>query len=429
MSHAVAMNLFERWRETAAANGSELALRDGDHAWTFNELQREVEALPPATGPVLPSGRSFEFVLGILQAWRDRQIAVPLEGSSKFDSVRARLNAAPKGIVHVKTTSGSTGAPRYILFTSEQLAADAAHIVSTMGLRREWPNLGVISLAHSYGFANLVLPLLLHGIPLILVPDPLPETMRRTLAACASNGVTIAAVPAMWRTWIAANALSADRVKLAISAGAPLSLKLERAAFESCGVKIHNFLGASECGGIAYDRTSKPRASGSQWIGSALDGVSLGVDETGALIVKSAAAGQSYWPLPDSALKNGEFRSSDLVRLENRDVYLLGRADDVINVSGRKVHPDEIERWLSAEPGVLHAAVFGVPSAQSGRTEDIVAVVSLEEGAEISSVKGALAQVLPEWKIPRRWEVNQGLLPDKRGKISRAHWKSQFLGR
>ena len=48
-----------------------------------------------------------------------------------------------------------------------------------MGLRPDWPNLGVISLAHSYGFSNLVLPLLLHGIPLILAPSPLPEAVRQ----------------------------------------------------------------------------------------------------------------------------------------------------------------------------------------------------------------------------------------------------------
>jgi long-chain acyl-CoA synthetase len=41
-----------------------------------------------------------------------------------------------------------------------------------MGLRPDWPNLGVISLAYSYGFSNLVLPLLLHGIPLFLAPSP-----------------------------------------------------------------------------------------------------------------------------------------------------------------------------------------------------------------------------------------------------------------
>src|SRR5437879_1003240 len=79
-------------------------------------------------------------------------------------------------IVHLRTTSATGGPPCLVSFTAEQLAADAENVVATMGLRRDWPNLGVISLAHSYGFSNLIMPLLLHGIPLILAPAPLPET-------------------------------------------------------------------------------------------------------------------------------------------------------------------------------------------------------------------------------------------------------------
>ena len=91
-----------------------------------------------------------------------------------------------------------------------------------MGLRADWPNLGVISLAHSYGFSNLVLPLLLHGIPLILAPAPLPEIIRR--AAENEQSITLAAVPAMWRAWHEAGAIP-QNVRLAISAGAPLPLE------------------------------------------------------------------------------------------------------------------------------------------------------------------------------------------------------------
>ena len=102
-------------------------------------------------------------------------------------------------IVHLKPTSATTGGARFVAFTAEQLAADAENIVATMGLRPDWPNLGVISLAHSYGFSNLVLPLLLHGIPLILAPAPLPEIIRR--AAETETFLTLPAVPAMWRAW------------------------------------------------------------------------------------------------------------------------------------------------------------------------------------------------------------------------------------
>ena len=115
--------------------------------------------------------------------------------------------------------------PRAVAFTGEQLAADAENIVATMGLRPDWPNLGVISPAYSYGFSSLVLPLLLHGIPLYLVPSPLPVALR--CAAHADWNLTVAGVPALWHAWHKAGAILSN-VRLAISAGAPLPLTLEQ---------------------------------------------------------------------------------------------------------------------------------------------------------------------------------------------------------
>jgi acyl-CoA synthetase (AMP-forming)/AMP-acid ligase II len=171
--------------------------------------------------------------------------------------------------VHVKTTSATTGAARLILFTSEQLMADARNIVLTMGLREDWPNLGVISLAHSYGFSSLVLPLLLYGIPLFLLHSPMPEAVRRGVTG--GPLLTVPAVPALWQAWLEAGAIS-THFRLAISAGAPLPLPLEKRVLEKHDLKLHNFLGASECGGIAYDGSDIPRPDPAL-IGTALENV------------------------------------------------------------------------------------------------------------------------------------------------------------
>src|SRR5205085_9914829 len=135
------------------------------------------------------------------------------------------VRTLPSSFVHLKSTSATTGQPRMVAFTAEQLMADAENIVQTMGLCAAWPNLGVISLAHSYGFSNLILPLLLHGIPLILVGSALPEAVRR--AAATEGAVTLAAVPALWGKWHEGDAIPPN-VRLAISAGAALPLKLEQ---------------------------------------------------------------------------------------------------------------------------------------------------------------------------------------------------------
>jgi acyl-coenzyme A synthetase/AMP-(fatty) acid ligase len=324
--------------------------------------------------------------------------------------------------VHWKWTSATTGTARLIAFTAEQLAADLEQIVSAMGLRPDWPNLGVISLAHSYGFSNLALPLLLRGIPLILAPSPLPEIVRRAAAREAS--LTLAAVPALWRAWHEAGVIP-RQVRLAISAGAPLPLNLEQAIFESSGLKIHNFYGASECGGIAYDASVQPRPEAAL-AGTALPGVNLGVNEEGCLVVRSPAVGQMYWAPESKLLGGGRFQTSDLVEIKNGMVFLRGRLTDQINVAGRKVAPETIERALLAHPGVRECVVFGAPSRDAGRSEMIVAVVVAEAGEK--ELKEHLLKGLPAWQVPRCWQFVPALAAGPRGKISRAEWRRRLGG-
>src|SRR5438874_879863 len=166
--------LYERWRQIAGACSNQIALSDlvSGTQWSFRELAAAAEA-DPADGSqiVFPQGASVEFILALLRAWRANRIACPLELGQPEPLISRDL---PPDIVHLKNTSATTGTPRLVAFTASQLMADAENIVLTMGLRPDWPNLGVISLAHSYGFSNLVLPLLLHGIPFVLVGAVLP---------------------------------------------------------------------------------------------------------------------------------------------------------------------------------------------------------------------------------------------------------------
>src|SRR6478672_4797307 len=191
--------LFERWREIASKYAGRIALRDLSNGtqWSFSELARAAEEAPRSGSKVaFVQSHGPNFVVEVLQAWKNGQVVCPLESSQKPPAVEPGL---PGDIVHLKTTSATTGAPHLVAFTASQLMADAQNIVLSMGLRADWLNIGVISLAHSYGYSNLVLPLLLHGIPLMLQESALPEALRRV--GSLTEEVTLPAVPALWRAW------------------------------------------------------------------------------------------------------------------------------------------------------------------------------------------------------------------------------------
>ncbi|MBL9136248.1 MAG: acyl--CoA ligase [Verrucomicrobiales bacterium] len=415
--------LYQRWREVAAGLSGERALVDlgAGRSWTFSQLAAEAERLEvPAGRIVYPRGDGATFVLEVLRGWRQGAVVCPLEDGQ----AEAAFGRLPGAVAHVKTTSATTRVARSVAFTATQLAADATNIVATMGLRRDWPNLGAISLAHSYGFSNLVLPLLLHGIPLVLVGSRLPEAVRR--AGEALPGLTLPAVPSLWRAWHDANAVPTG-TRLAISAGAPLPLPLEQEVFRQRHLKIHNFYGATECGGIAYDGTEVPRTEASV-VGCAMSGVQLSTNAEGCLRVEGANVASGYWPEADANLGSGHFQTSDQVELGlDGMVRFLGRNSEVINVAGRKVVPEEVERVLQEHPGVRQCVVLGVPRRGAEHGERIVAVIVAEDGVRRETLESFLSSRVPDWQRPGDWWFVEDLMPSARGKVIRSDWRRRFL--
>jgi acyl-CoA synthetase (AMP-forming)/AMP-acid ligase II len=416
--------LYECWRDIAASRRTEMALTEvaTGRRWTFGELALAAErTAPPAGRIVTPQGASSQFILQVLAGWRTKAVLCPVESGESLPAVPV----PPPPVVHLKSTSATTGDPRWVAFTAEQLRADADNIVATMGLRPDHPNLGVVSLAHSYGFSNLVLPLLLHGVPLILAASALPESLRR--AASGQAALTLPAVPALWRAWHEAAAIPAN-VKLALSAGAPLALSLEEEIFASNGLKVHTFYGSTECGGIAYDGTLQPRGDGA-CVGTPVRKVSVSLAEDGCLCVRSLAVGEGYWPAALPALSHGCFRTSDLCDLRDGQVYLVGRLGDLMNIAGRKVNPRTIEDTLAQNPAVRECLVFGVPGRGPGRGECIVACVARASSTDEADLRRFLLERLPPWQVPRAWWFVDSLGVNERGKVSRGAWRQRFLNR
>ena len=89
-----------------------------------------------------------------------------------------------------------------------------------------------------------------------------------------------------------------------------------------------------------------------------------------------------------------------------------------VNVAGRKVQPEEVERVLRAHPGVAEARVFGVPDAQRG--ERLAAcVVPRGPGLGVVALRAFCADRLAAYKIPRAIVLVPDLPRDERGKVNR----------
>jgi acyl-coenzyme A synthetase/AMP-(fatty) acid ligase len=390
--------LYLRWTQIAAANHERPAVfGESGGILTFAGLAAKVAALGVADGPVVARSGGAGFLVATLQAWRDGVPVVPVERDAPAPPVPTNV---PAGTVLAKFTTGSSGVPRYIYFTASQVAADAAQIVTGMGLTPERVNLAVISAAHSYGFSSLVLPLLLFGVALRIVPVPFPDMVAKALSA--HPRVTLAAVPTMWRAWLRAGILNHPDA-LCISAGAPLALDLEAAIFARFNLKVHNFYGTSECGGISYDPTPVPR-SDPRDAGLPLPGVVLDTSQPRLRVISAATATGYEFTIPGDDLGNGAFLTHDFAKVDGGRVMLLGTDAASINVAGRKVSPAAIEAAVRTASPLSRVKVFGIPSNNPERVEEIVAAIA--PPVELAALKTALAAALPSWEFPRHWWID-----------------------
>ena len=135
---------------------------------------------------------------------------------------------------------------------------------------------------------------------------------------------------------------------------------------------------------------------------------------------------ETYWPDAEPNLGRGCHQTSDLATITNGVVSLRGRAGDQMNVAGRKVSPEIIERVLLTHPQVKDCLVFGAPALESGRSDTVVACVVA--GSEVSgeTLRQFLLSQLPAWQVPREWRFLETLSPNQRGKLSRTEWRERL---
>ncbi len=323
----------------------------------------------------------------------------------------------------LKLTSGTTSAPRAIRFRAQQLLADCDQICATMGFGPDDLNFGAIPFSHSYGFSNVLTPLLCRGVPLVATDDRFP---RAILDGLANSGATVfPGIPVFFQKLAEMESAPAlPRLRLCISAGAPLPRLVGESFTTRFGLKIHTFYGASECGGIAYDASDETRYEDG-FVGTAMSGVAISPLEDGRITVRSAAAGDGYFPeADDAALREGCFVPGDLVEWTPRGFAIIGRATDFINVAGRKLSPAAVEKCLLECPGVRAAVVFGVASVQRG--EEAVACIA-GDLIDAATVLRFCHERLSPWQVPRDVWIVPEIAANERGKISRRALAEQYL--
>jgi long-chain acyl-CoA synthetase len=151
--------------------------------------------------------------------------------------------------------------------------------------------------------------------------------------------------------------------------------------------------------------------------------------EQGEILVRGPQVVPGYWRRPDATAETfpgGELRTGDIGFMDEQGwLYVVDRKKDMINASGFKVWPREVEDVLYTHPAVREAAVVGVPDGYRGET--VKAYISLRPGAETDPDELAVycKERLAAYKYPRQVEILPDLPKTASGKILRRELRSR----
>lgn len=448
------VNLRELLRRRAEEAPAAAAAHEPDgRTWTYAELQAVADdlrlRLPARRGRVgLRIPNTPRGVAAVHAVWqhgssavligpaipareRERRLAeVGCRAIVDVDTDRVELRAShptPAEPGHdealVIFTSGTTGRPKGAALSFRALSSSVASIAEAVGMAdgrlptvpARSPSPTFMPLSHVGGLLGTVSAMYL-GKPSLIVDKwrvdqvfDLVDRFQLTLLRLA---------PAMlYDLAHVRGERSLHPVKTISVGSAALSEAIRRRVEERYGVTILNNYGQTEVSGaIAFERYEDVRAGrrppgsvgriapGVQVRIVAADGSDAAPGAAGEIFARSGSALDAY--LQDGVAvdprRDGWIATGDLGRLDGEGfLYLLGRVRDVIVCGGFNVYPAVVERALVCLPGILDAAVVGLPDDRLGEVP-VAAVVKEATAPAVEDLLELLREDLAPYELPRR---------------------------
>jgi acyl-coenzyme A synthetase/AMP-(fatty) acid ligase len=307
-------------------------------------------------------------------------------------------------------TGGSTGAPRMWTKTFRNLLTETISIISNYDVTPEERLVATVSPNHIYGLLYAVLTPLVASASVVPQNPSFPAEIE---AAVRDNNASIlVSVPAHYRA-INGYPFAPRSMRLAFSSAGLLAAE-DAAAFSSqTGVGIAEIYGSTETGGIA----SRIRAHGQSDF-QPYAGIDVKIEGEQLKV-------RSDYLSPELALdEEGYFTIGDRVRTTVGDRFeLLGRADGIIKVGGRRVDLEAVRQYLKRQPAITDALAISLPVGR-GRENLIVAVVEGHPGTvDLTSLRLDGLEALAR---PRRIKVVEKIPVTAAGKYDRKTIEALF---
>lgn len=473
--------LSQLFDEAAKNHGSRTALVEDEKQWTFEELADESDRIArmlqgvqgQAVGILLLN--SQKYVTALLGIWKAGKTAVPLNYllppqelafiirdsrmsaliSSRFfaDAVGAiRPLFGEKGVIVMADepgyasetaeeltprdndpalylyTSGTTGKPKGVVLTHENLAQNVESCQRTGQFDHRDSFLCLLPFFHTYAITGTILLPLFSGSKMVLVDRFQP---LKVLKLIEEHQISVfLAIPAMYRVMAAAEgSFKVDSVRFPISGGEPLPIAIAEAFEKRFNVPIFEGYGQTEAAPVVSLNVPGARKLGT--VGRPLPGVEIAIwDEQkqpvqtgviGEIMVRGGNVMQGYYNLPEETEKTitgGWLHTGDLGKVDSDGfITITGRKKDLIISAGENIYPREIEEALVQHPKVKEVAVIGVKDEVRGEVPKAFVIAHEGSALEEKELRAFCREKLAGYKVPKYFEIVPDLPRTQTGKV------------
>jgi long-chain acyl-CoA synthetase len=453
------MNLARILADGAAAHGDRPALWFEERSTSYAELERR-SAVAASTlrdrgvgagdRVAIRLPNSPEFIAAYLGALRLGAIVVPLNVLLAPPEIEERIAAStpvtlvdhelpvegdPVGEIVprdgrdpavVLFTSGTSGRPKGAILTHGGVRAAARNAADALALGPDDVMLGAAPFSHVLGQSTGIVSTLLVGGAISVVRRFEAE---QTLATMTRTGTTILlGVPTMCIALChaARGVARLPPVRIAHVGGAAVPEGVAQEFERTFGGDVVEGYGLTELSGIATTfPVGRRRKPGS--VGVPLGGTELGIRDpddqgVGEVVLRGPSVIPGYWNDPEATAAaidpDGWLATGDMGRVDDEgDLFLVDRRKELIIRGGYNVYPREVEEALYSHPGVLEAAVIGVPDETLG--EEVAALVVPRPGSSLAvdDLRAWCRERVAAYKYPRRIVFVDDLPKGPTGKI------------
>ncbi|MEE2743712.1 MAG: AMP-binding protein [Bdellovibrionota bacterium] len=378
---------------------------------------------------------------------------IPFLDFFKYDTAfdRPKMKISDEAILQF--TGGTSGTIKAATLTQKNILSNLYQNINLVGQDtgdgKHWAKddtfLGILPLFHIYALNTAFLNCIGIGYKVILVPNP--RDLNAVVKTWSKNKVTITAgintlfVKLLDHPKFNSKNIDFSCLKFLGSGGMAIQEKTYKALSKRTGGEISVGYGLSETSPVisAHDRFRKGYTSsvGLPYASTDIKILSdkneeLDVGGTGEICVKGPQVMKGYWDLEEETEKafteDGYFRTGDIGYIgKDGELYIVDRKKDMINVSGLKVYPQEIESVVNKHPSIVESGVIAAPDDLTGEAVALF-VVKKDDALTASEIIGHMREELTNYKIPKIVTFIDEIPKSPIGKLLRRELRSFLPG-